>query len=249
MKPMAAQEPMAPMALKTSRKVTKRTCLSCGTEDMKKGRRYCSKECRQKINWVLALSRGLLRTLNARYAAFSFTEAIVMLDVYPSWSKDISRFTYERKSGQKPAEDLKCLVVQWGREWHRLVNNKNSKSRASLTLINSTNQKDIDPEDVKPCRRVRPRLSRTEASSLKVLHLSRSDLSSDASNERIKSAYKKMAKIHHPDVGGDEESFKQLQNAHEQMLHWAENPQYTFRKALEGCWFYDGYTGRWSPPL
>jgi hypothetical protein len=58
-----------------------------------------------------------------------------------------------------------------------------------------------------------------------------------------------MAKIHHPDVGGDEEAFKQLQNAHEQMLHWAENPQYTFRKALEGCWFYDGYTGRWSPPL
>ncbi|HIJ21089.1 MAG TPA: DnaJ domain-containing protein [Deltaproteobacteria bacterium] len=130
-----------------------------------------------------------------------------------------------------------------------MVSSRKSKSHASLTLINKTNQKDLDPEDVKPSRRIRPRLSRTEASSLKVLKLSRSDLSSDASNERIKSAYKKMAKIHHPDVGGDEESFKQLQNAHEQMLHWAENPQYTFRKALEGCWFYDGYTGRWSPPL
>jgi len=246
---MAAQEPMARMALKPARKVVKRTCLSCGTEEMKKGRRYCSKECRQKVNWVLALSKGLLITLNARYAAFSFTREMVMLDVYPSWSKDISRFTYGRKDGQKPAEDLKCLVVEWGREWHRLVNNKNSRSRASLTLINRTNQKDIHPEDVKPCRRVRPRLSRTEATSLKVLQLSRDDLSSESSNERIKSAYKKMAKIHHPDVGGDEESFKLLQNAHEQMLHWAENPQYTFRKALEGCWFYDGYTGRWSPPL
>ena len=245
----ATQETVATMALKASRRVAKRTCLSCGTQDMKKGRRYCSKECRQKINWVLALSKGLLSALNARYAAFSFTREMVMLDVYPSWSKEISRFTYQRKNGQKPAEDLKCLVVQWGREWHRLVNNRNSKSRASLTLINRTNQNDISPDNVKPCRRVQPRLSRTEAFSLKVLQLSRNDLSSDSTNEKIKSAYKKMAKIHHPDVGGDEECFKQLQNAHEQMLQWAENPQFTFRKALEGCWFYDGYTGRWSPPL
>ncbi len=171
MKHAATQEDMASMALRPSRRVANRTCLSCGTQDMKKGRRYCSKECRQKINWVLALSKGLLSALNARYAAFSFTREMVMLDVYPYWSKEISRFTYERKNGQKPAEDLKCLVVQWGREWYRLVNNRKSKSHASLTLINRTNQKDIDPDNVKPCRRVQPRLSRTEASSLKVLKL------------------------------------------------------------------------------
>ncbi len=246
---MAAQDPITGTALKPSLRAVKRTCLSCGTEDMKKGRRYCSKECREKIHWVLSLSKGLLRTLNARYAAFSFTRDMVMLDVYPSWSQDISRFSYDRKNGRKPAEDLKCLVVQWGREWHSIVGSKKSRSYASLTLINKTNQKGIDPEDVKPSRRVQPRLSRTEASSLKVLKLSRKDLSSDGSRQTIKSAYKKMAKIHHPDVGGDAEAFKQLQNAHEQMLQWAENPQYTFRKALVGCWFYDGYTGRWSPPL
>jgi hypothetical protein len=245
----ATQEHTTNIALTPSRRVAKKVCLSCGTEDMKKGRRYCSKECKQKINWVLALSIGLLRTLNARYAAFSFTDEMVILDVYPSWSKDISRFVYERKNGQKPAEGLKCLVVQWGREWHRMVGNRKSKSHASLTLINKTNQKDIDPEGVKPNKRVRPKLSRTEASSLKVLKLSRNDLSSQSSSKKIKSAYKKMAKIHHPDVGGDEEDFKELQNAHEQMLNWAETPRYTFRKALDGWWSYDGYTGRWSPPL
>ncbi|MBW1772924.1 MAG: DnaJ domain-containing protein, partial [Deltaproteobacteria bacterium] len=66
---------------------------------------------------------------------------------------------------------------------------------------------------------------------------------------KIKSSYKKLAKIYHPDVGGDEEKFKRLNDAHEQMLLWAEQPQFTARKALVDCWSYDGYTGKWSPPL
>ena len=248
MKPMAAQEPMAQLALKPARRVAKRTCLSCGTEEMKKGRRYCSKECRQKVNWVLALSKGLLITLNARYAAFSFTREMVMLDVYPSWSKDISRFTYGRKDGQKPAEDLKCLVVEWGREWHRLVNNKNSRSRASHP--DQQDQSERYSSRRRQTLQTRPAQTVPNGStSLKILQLSRDDLSSESSNERIKSAYKKMAKIHHPGRRGRRRILQTAENAHEQMLHWAENPQYTFRKALEGCWFYDGYTGRWSPPL
>ena len=67
--------------------------------------------------------------------------------------------------------------------------------------------------------------------------------------KRIKSAYKAMAKIYHPDVGGDTEKFKKLNDAHQQMLLWAQNPHFTSRKALVGCWSYDGYTNKWSPPL
>jgi hypothetical protein len=50
-------------------------------------------------------------------------------------------------------------------------------------------------------------------------------------------------------MGGDDEKFKKLNAAHQQMLLWAENPHFTLRKALLDCWSYDGATNKWSPPL
>ena len=227
----------------------KNTCLACGKEDIGSRRRYCSKECRGYIQWVLSLSKGLLRALNTRYAAFSFTSDQVILDVFPVWSKHISRFSRSRTRGNKPAEDLKRMVLEFGRQWHDMVNNNRSMSYASLHLVNRNHQKAIALEQIKPDRKSNPRLSKQETGSLKVLKLERNDLANDGSKATIRAAYKKMAKVHHPDAGGDEDQFKKLNNAHEQMLLWAENPQYTSRKALQGCWSYDGFNSRWSPPL
>lgn len=224
-------------------------CLSCGKDPIKPGRRYCSKECRQQINWVLSLSKGLLKAFNARYAAFSFTEDHVILDVLPVWSKEISRFVLERANGKKPAEDLKNLILESGSEWHHMVGNNNSRSYASLFLLEKNQKKNIDPKTIKPDRKARLRLTKQEKKCLKILKLDREDLSSEGQKVKIKAAYKKMAKVHHPDIGGDAEKFRQLSDAHKQMLMWAENPQYTSRKALQDCWSYDGVTNRWSPPL
>jgi hypothetical protein len=58
-----------------------------------------------------------------------------------------------------------------------------------------------------------------------------------------------LAKIYHPDVGGDAEKFKKLNEAHVQMVSWAEHPQFTAKKALLDCWSYDGLTNKWAPPL
>jgi hypothetical protein len=225
-------------------------CLSCGTDKIKPGRRYCSKECRQQISWVLSLSKGLLMTFSARYAAFSFTRKHVILDILPFWSKEISRFICTRTPKNKPAADLKDLILKSGKEWHHLVNNKTSKSFASLYLLEKNHKKNIDPESVKPLMKTHLRLSKIEKKCLKILQLDRKDLASDEGHIRkIKSAYKRMAKLYHPDMGGDEERFKQLNEAHKQMILWAENPQYASRKALPDCWSYDGSTNRWSPPL
>ena len=229
--------------------VNEKRCLSCGRGNIKPRRRYCSKECREYINWVLSLSKGLLRAVNVRYAAFSFTDDSVILDVFPVWSKHISRFSYKRIEGNKPAEDLKNLVLQFGQEWHNIVNNNRSRSYAALCLVNQNHKKDIPTDSIRPSKNSRPRLTRQETRCLETLKLQRTDLSTDGCEIRIKSAYKRMAKVHHPDVGGDEDKFKKLNNAHEQMLLWAENPQYTSRKALQDCWSYDGATSRWSPPL
>lgn len=224
-------------------------CLSCGDGKMKPGRRYCSKECQQQIIWVLSLSKGLLRVFNAKYAAFSFDKNHVMLDVLPVWAEDISRFACKRLTGKKPAQDLKRLLLQSGNEWYYMIHNKSSRSYASLCLLQKNHNKEIAPESIKPNNKLRPRFTKSEKASMKLLELEMEELISDGHLSKIKSAYKKLAKIYHPDVGGDEEKFKKLGEAHHQILLWAKNPQFTSRKALIDCWSYDGYTNKWAPPL
>ena len=226
----------------------RKTCLACGTEHVTARRRYCSGECRQKVMWVLSLSKGLLKVFNARYAAFSFTKNHVILDVLPVWAKEISRFTSRRRPGNKPAEDLKRLILESGSKWYEIVNN-NSKSYASLCLLNEKHYKKISPNAIKPDHTLRPRFSKDEKASMKILRLKMEELISDGKASKIKMSYKKLAKIYHPDVGGDAEKFKRLNEAHQQMLLWSENPHFTSRKALVDCWSYDGSTNRWSPPL
>ncbi len=224
-------------------------CLSCGTAQMKRGRRYCSAECREQMRWVLSLAKGLLRTFNARYAAFSFTADYVVLDVLPAWTRGISRFIGHRTPGQKPALDLKNLILESGEEWYGLLGRRNSRSVASLRLLNDNHKPHLDPNSIKPASKSRPRLSKRESDCLKVLKIEREVLSSEGCALTIKRAYKRLAKRHHPDAGGDAETFKRLNEAHQQMLMWAENPQYTCRKALLDSWSYDGSTNRWTPPL
>jgi hypothetical protein len=224
-------------------------CLSCGETCVNSRRRYCSRECRRQMLWVLSLSNGLLNICNARYASFSFNNAQVILDILPAWSKDISRFIRKRMPGKKPAEDLKYLILQSGSDWHEMINNKNSRSYASLYLLKKNSDKKLPLEAVKPDNKLRPRFSKREKESIKLLNLETDDLILDGHISRIKSAYKKMAKVHHPDMGGDAEKFKRLNEAHQQMLIWAESPQFTSKKALIDCWSFDSSTNKWTPPL
>lgn len=198
--------------------------------------------------WVLSLSKGLLKAFNARYAAFSFNDEYVLLDVLPVWSREISRF-FRRRSGKKPAEDLKSLILHSGAEWYRIIDNRNSRSYATLFLLSKNYTKRVAPDSIKPDRKVKPRLTKGERQSIKLLKLKLEELFCDGHILKIKSAYKKLAKIHHPDMGGDAEKFKKLNAAHQQMLLWAENPHFTLRNALVDCWSYDGDTNEWSPPL
>jgi len=224
-------------------------CLACGVAGINARRRYCSNECREQMIWVLSLSKGLLKVFNARYAAFSFNRTYVVLDVLPVWSREISRFLSQRRAGKKPAEDLKSLVLQSAEEWYHMINNRNSRSYASLLLLQKNHGKGITPGSIRPDQTIRPRLSRRERESIKFLELKVEALLSGGHVKKIRSSYKKLAKIYHPDVGGDAEKFKKLNEAHRQILLWAEKPQFTSRKALSDCWSYDGSTNRWSPPL
>ena len=225
-----------------------RKCRSCGKEGIKPRRRYCTDECRQQMQWVLSLSKGLLKVFNARYAAFTFNDEYVILDVLPVWSNQISRFFAQRTVGKKPAEDLKILILRCGESWYKIIHNQNSRSYASLCILRENHHRGLSPEAIRPHRQILPKFSRNEKISMKMLKLKSDELTSEGLTLKVKSAYKKLAKVYHPDMGGDEEKFKKLNDAHQHMRLWAEDPQFTSRKTLIDCWSYDGSTNRWSPP-
>ncbi|MBW1914483.1 MAG: DnaJ domain-containing protein [Deltaproteobacteria bacterium] len=234
---------------KTAARAKTVRCVSCGTTKMNRGRRYCSTECQKQLRWVLSLARGLLYIFSARYAAFSFDKNHVILDVLPSWADEISRFSIRRGLNNKPADDLKGLILQSGEEWHQIIGNKNSMSFATQSLLEKNRAESLVPDSIRPENKWRPKFSRDERISAKILDLKAEEFLNDEHQKKIKSAYKKLAKLHHPDMGGDAGKFRQVSDAHKQMIMWAQNPQYTSKKALPGCWSYDVYADKWSPPL
>ena len=129
-------------------------------------------------------------------------------------------------------DDLKKLILDSGSEWYAIIGDNNSKSYASLSLLKKNCNSDIPVRSIRPESKKKPRFSKAEKESLKCLRLKLEEIISEEKTSRIKSAYKKMARIHHPDMGGDAEEFRKVKDAHEQMLMWAKNPQYTSRKAL-----------------
>jgi len=224
-------------------------CLACGTSDIKPGRRYCSKQCRQKLIWSLSLSKGLLQTLNTRYAVFSFTENFVALDVMPAWSNRISRFIYKRKPGYAPAHTLKELTLEAGKEWYKKRSRRISRSFASQSILEENVEYSINPESIKPNAHRIPKLSADQKKGLKHLNIHMKTLMFGDYVREIKKAYRGMAKVYHPDKGGDGDRFKEINRAHELMQQWVENPKFQLNNKLSGCWSYNGYTNRWSPPL
>ena len=226
-----------------------RKCLACGTEDIKPGRRYCSRQCRQKLMWVLSLSKGLLQALNTRYAAFSFTEHYVALDVMPTWSNGISRFVCERKSGYPPASTLKELVLEAGKEWYEKRSRRISRSFTSQSILEEKVEHSINPDSIKPNKNRMPKLSADQKKALRHLSISMDRLVFGDYVREIKKSYREMAKVCHPDKGGDGEKFKEINHAHELMIQWTSDPKFQSNSALPGCWSYNGYKNRWSPPL
>ncbi|MFN3534456.1 MAG: hypothetical protein ACK4WB_03605 [Desulfatiglandales bacterium] len=230
------------------RKINQRTCLACGDLLPKRKRKYCSSSCRDQIMWVLGLSKGLLKTFNIRFATFSFTDTDVILDMLPCWSEFVSRFSLNRTPGHKPAHDLKRLVLACGEKWYSLLKERHSKSSASLRLITQNHRKDIDPNILIPKLQTRPKLTREEREYLKLLRLREEELFSDLISQKIRSSYRRMAKLLHPDVGGSEELFKLLNEAHTHMLRWSTRPRYTVKRSISEFWSYDNLTNRWTPP-
>ncbi len=84
--------------------------------------------------------------------------------------------------------------------------------------------------------------------SLIRLKLGKSVLNSPELFRVIKTAYRQQALKHHPDRGGDADSFRKIHQAYEELLNWAENPSFVRRRGFPDKWFYDSTTNRWVQP-
>lgn len=220
-------------------------CLSCGTTENMGRRKYCSIECRQGLRRHMNMRTGLLKALNTRYATFYFTDNIVVLDVLPYGSVELFSFFYPRTLGRKPVDDFITMANCLGNAWWAERKRTNKRYLATRHVLERANSKNLRSGRIKPLEVKEPiRLSKT----LTFFKLSRSELQSPKLQQIIKSAFRKQAMLHHPDLGGDAKLFRKLHEAYQQLINWSENPTFTTRRGFPDKWFYDGSTNRWIQP-
>ena len=223
----------------------KNRCLSCGTSENMDRRKYCSVGCRQHLRYHLNLRTGLLRALNTRYATFYFTETVIILDVLPYGSAELFSYIFPRTPGGKPVEDFCTLSNVLGNAWWAERNRTNKRYIANRFILEKAINKNADTAPIKPAEVKEPAKLKK---SLMFLKLKKSDLNSPGLQRKIKSAYRKQAMKHHPDLGGNAAGFRKLHDAYEQIIKWSENPVFIRRRGFPDKWFYDGSTVRWVQP-
>lgn len=221
-------------------------CLSCGTTENMKKRRYCSIQCRQRLRHMLNIRTGLLKALNARNATFYFTDTLIILDLLPYGAKDIYSFIYPRSSRRKPADDFSRLADILGNLWWAEKKRTNRNYLAAKLIFEQATREGNRSDRLRPREMMIPTV---KGEALIHLKLGKTDLESGACRQAIKNAYRRMAKQVHPDLGGDSEAFLRIHQAYEELILWAEDPTFFKRCGFPDKWFFRGDQNRWVQPL
>ncbi len=233
--------------IKSSAKERKpRACLSCGTTENIKNRRYCSMKCRQHLRQKLNTRSGLLQALNTRYATFYFTDTLIILDVVPHGIREVFRYTALRTEKSKPAEDFGRLSNMLGGAWWA------EERRTSKNYLASRRVLEMAERCAMSEGLARPRLQRAptvKPENLILLDITRSDLASRDLGRIIRNAYRRQVKIHHPDMGGKAATFRKIHAAYQEMQRWAERPTFIRRRGFPDKWYYDGENKKWIQPV
>jgi len=239
--PMPVQHPIA-----ACENQPERTCLSCGTTLDKRKKRYCSIACRQRLRHKLNMRTGLLKALNIRYAAFHFTENVVILDVLPYGGKDIFSFLYPRSPNRQPADDFSQLTDLLGNAWWAEKKRTNRSYLACRYIFGQAKRGNSTLKSLKPQELKIPSVN---SKTLVYLQLDKNDLESPRYKAAIKNAFRMQAKKNHPDVGGSSAMFRKIHQAYEELINWAECPTFVMRSGFPDKWFYRGDQNRWVQPI
>jgi len=221
-------------------------CLSCGTTRNMGRRKYCSPYCRQRLLFKLNQQTGLLRTLNTRYATFHFSDHDVALDILPYGEEDIFSCTRSRALGRLPADEFSAMAVILGNTFWDGVRKTRKRYLACRHVLSRSTRNRVSLQSVRPQISCVP-VVRKEV--LVLLELRIGDLMDTERRRIIKAAFRRQAKEHHPDHGGDARSFLKIHEAYETLLKWAREPTFTLRRGFVDRWFYEGGANRWIQPM
>ena len=202
--------------------------------------------CRQRLSYQLDIRTGLLKALNTRYATFYFTSTELFLDLLIYDAVEINSFIFRRRPGKKPVDDFIRLSNQLGTLWWNEQKRTKKRYLASRFLLEQSEKRPGSHAWLMPRETLTPKYI---GSSMTCLRLNREDLQSDAAMTCIKSAFRKMAKKHHPDQGGEAAKFRKVHTAYQQLMDWCKAPSFNRKRGFYDKWFYEGYLNRWHQPI
>jgi hypothetical protein len=168
------------------------------------------------------------------------------MDVLPRGYKEIFRYTKLRTSGEKPAEDFSKMTNMLGSAWWA------EEKRTAKKYLASRHVLELAKKQTEPIMSIRPKIMTMPTiinETLNYLEIDKAELRSADLRKIIKNAYRRQAKIHHPDIGGNAKIFRKLHNAYKELLQWAENPTFIRRRGFPDKWFYDGENQKWVQPI
>jgi hypothetical protein len=223
-----------------------RFCLACGTTQNMARRKYCSPGCRQQLHAALNRRTGLLKALNIRYATFYFTDFTIIMDFLRRNQEQILSYILPRSLGNKPVDDFRTLSELLGNVWW--TENRRTKKRylANRHVLALAQPKDAVKASMIPMEVNKPAVRGAAVISLSLDGVS---LEREALQAHIKSAFRRQAKKHHPDLGGDPATYRKIHEAYEKLIDWALHPSFTRRNGFPDKWFYDGAINRWLHPM
>jgi hypothetical protein len=239
-------ESTAQQYIPTVRVNSKRTCLACGHALPPRRRKYCDMTCRHQLLASLNRRAGLLRALNTRYGTFYFTEFVIIMDLLLYDSEQIYSYILPRTPGKKPVDDFCYLSNLLGTAWWNEKNRTKKRYLASRHVLNQAEKPVAPKERVVPSALSVPSVNRR---NLVCLELQAIDLIPSRLGERIKHAYRRQAKKHHPDIGGNAQTFMKIQEAYETLNQWVKHPTFTRLRGFPDKWLYEGAVDRWSQPI
>ena len=232
----------------TSRKGREpQNCRSCGRalDASSTLRKYCSVDCRKRLEFVLHFSEPLLWKLWCVKATMRFESSTVVLDILIPGASGVCRYLGARSPGQPPAEALMQLLDRLNRVWDEQRSaHRFSPHSFGLARDAASTREDAFQETVAPARfsvDCERRLRRMGFDP-------REGLPTAAD---VKAAYRRLAKVCHPDLGGKHEKMITLTKAFQDLTTFlrstsASMPQH--RHTRRAFWTYSAKRGRWSPP-
>ncbi len=222
-------------------------CLACGRVLEKNQLRYCSPDCKEQFQFKLKWFNNLLRAISTKYASFLFTEDYLILNVLPHNTQTVHTYFHRRTPGRKPAQDMNQMIFDLGELWWDQMKTHRSRNMAMQTILDS-GQTNIFPRDrVIPMEKIQfSHISK----QMFLLEVDKTELlQQDYAEEVIKTAFRKAARKHHPDLGGDADRFRRAYQAYKDLLRWLNHSHIKTRRGIPGQWCYLGRNNAWIKPL